>query len=268
MKIGSVYKITCLINNKCYIGITIQNPPQKRWIQHLHYDRAHYRDKLLFRAFDKHGKQNFIFDVICQTKNIDYLKELEVYFIEKYKSYVNRISPDGFSGYNMTLGGDGVFGLKFSPEAKDRCSKAQTLRHEKNPELFQNLIKKWQKAGRNKKTNEKRSLSLKKYFQKGHKTWSYGHNLSKKHRNKTSQTMKMNKIKPSDLAHQKSAEVCAKNWEVISPSGEKFIIKNLRKFCLERNLSPQNLWKVSKNLISHSQGWKCKLLASEKKEPT
>lgn len=56
-----IYKITNLINGKSYIGQT--NDYKRRFREHR---EKNYKesDKLLYKAFDKYGIENFSFEVI------------------------------------------------------------------------------------------------------------------------------------------------------------------------------------------------------------
>lgn len=94
----SIYKITNKINNKCYIGQT--NNVKRRFAEHLHWD-APYRQreeghKVLYRAFEKYGIENFSFQVL-ETDILNY-DEREQYWIKYYDSLVP-------NGYNITPGG-------------------------------------------------------------------------------------------------------------------------------------------------------------------
>jgi len=93
-----IYKATNSVNNKIYVGKTI-NSLEKRMNEHL---GAAFNDnsKLYFhRALRKHGKENFIWEIIYECKNEDELNEKEKFFIKKFDS-LNY-------GYNLTKGGDG-----------------------------------------------------------------------------------------------------------------------------------------------------------------
>lgn len=57
----------------------------------------------------------------------------------------------------------------------------------------------------------------------------------------------------------KAIEKNTRNWLVISPDGEKTIIKNLTIFCKNNDLNPSKMYAVAKgneNRIQH-KGWKC-----------
>ena len=94
-----IYCFTNLINNKQYIGSTI-NDPQRRYSQHLYNARHLEAEKNkypLYQAINKYGIENFKFEVLlskdCSEEEI---REIERDYIIKY----NTLSP---CGYNQTL---------------------------------------------------------------------------------------------------------------------------------------------------------------------
>lgn len=93
---GIIYKITNNINNKVYIGKTLETL-EKRWKQHQK-DYLRFSDRPLYRAINKYGIENFTIEIIEQP-SIEILSERECYWIEYYNSF--------HFGYNATLGGDG-----------------------------------------------------------------------------------------------------------------------------------------------------------------
>jgi group I intron endonuclease len=94
---GFIYKITNAINNKIYIGQTIQSI-NKRFKNHLF---ACYHEKMpLHRAIRKYGKDKFNIEIIDFAMNSEELNKKEIFYIEKLNTIKN--------GYNVDLGG-GVF---------------------------------------------------------------------------------------------------------------------------------------------------------------
>ena len=95
-----IYKITNLINNKCYIGQTIKTAEQ-RWKEHQnHAFGSHPNDqnKSLYRAIRKYGLENFTFEVLQDNiETFEKLDKAEIYWIDYYNSFVK--------GYNETFGG-------------------------------------------------------------------------------------------------------------------------------------------------------------------
>lgn len=101
-----IYKIQNKINNKVYIGQSINI--ETRWRHHKSYplSSSHYP---IYRAFNKYGLENFDFSII-ELCSVNELNEKEIYYIKKYNSY--------YKGYNQTTGGSGNsnFSLKLSNE--------------------------------------------------------------------------------------------------------------------------------------------------------
>ena len=95
-----IYKITNLINNKCYIGQTIKTAEQ-RWKEHQsHAFGSHLNDqnKTLYKAIRKYGLENFTFEVLQDNiETFEKLDKAEIYWIDYYNSFVK--------GYNETFGG-------------------------------------------------------------------------------------------------------------------------------------------------------------------
>lgn len=65
-----IYKITNLINNKVYIGQSERLTERER--EHFYYlGRGEHYNEHLQKAFSKYGKDNFIFEVIEETDDLD-----------------------------------------------------------------------------------------------------------------------------------------------------------------------------------------------------
>lgn len=82
-----------------YIGVTVD--PKKRWRSHCRPAKS--TRLLLKNAIMKHGKENFDFEVLCQSTQ-EYCYEMESKLISGY----NTQSPNG---YNLSGGGMGSLGL-------------------------------------------------------------------------------------------------------------------------------------------------------------
>lgn len=114
-----IYKYTNVINNKVYIGQTINIRRRKR----EHVLDSSKKDKTKFHnAINKYGIENFLFEIICICFCDDEANKMEQYFISKYNSFC--------FGYNMTIGGNNYsgklhpsYGKKHKEETKIMMSK-------------------------------------------------------------------------------------------------------------------------------------------------
>ena len=100
-----IYKITNTINNKIYIGQSINI--QERIAEHkrlaLNKEFLNKFQYPLYLALNKYGIDNFKFEIImeCSEEQLNYWEQ---YWIEKLNTYIN--NPNS-QGYNLTRGGDG-----------------------------------------------------------------------------------------------------------------------------------------------------------------
>ena len=93
---GYIYKITNLINGRCYIGQTTQTI-NKRFSEHKRNRKYSYFQHLnLYKAFNKYGIENFKIEEIKKV-SLENIDAEEIKAIAYYDSFNQ--------GYNMTLGG-------------------------------------------------------------------------------------------------------------------------------------------------------------------
>ena len=153
-----IYKIENLINHKVYIGQSIDI--ERRFRNHINNEASPH----LKRAFEKYGIENFSFEIIKETKDLDYW---EIFLIQLYRA------TDKIYGYNSDFGGNARKvcseehkqkiskanrGRKFTNEHKEKLSKAKKGR----PSTFK---------GKKMTEESRRKSSLSHKGQKPHK-WS------------------------------------------------------------------------------------------------
>jgi group I intron endonuclease len=116
MRKSYIYKITNIINNKIYVGQSIN--PKRRWYHHRwcarNPEKSTENNTILYNAMRKHGEENFKFEIIEETELIN-INDREIYWIKE----LNTLSTNG---YNMTAGGQGS--NEMSIEAREKISKA------------------------------------------------------------------------------------------------------------------------------------------------
>jgi len=112
--ISGIYCIQNNINKKMYIGKS--ENIHRRLLEHFrHLNRGTSGSTYLQHAWNKYGQENF--DVyLIEVCGQEIIEEMERYYIKKYNT-----NNDSF-GYNLTDGGDGISGYRWSDEARERRS--------------------------------------------------------------------------------------------------------------------------------------------------
>lgn len=184
---GYIYKIVNKINNKVYIGQTVNK--DLRWKQHIRNDGKN-PNLLIGKAFNKYGIENFEYIIIEECENCN-MSEREKYWIKHYDSYN--------SGYNMTIGGEALFGENnpfygktHTIETKEKLSLLASQRiGNKNPfygkhhsEETLELMRKVHKGVKPSEETKKKMSEA----QKGEKNHFYGKHHSKETKKKLSET--------------------------------------------------------------------------------
>lgn len=128
----TIYMHKNKLNNKVYIGQTIQNPPAKRWKNGKAYKPCTY----FYRAIQEYGWDNFE-HIILVSKEMDteQANELENYYINFYESR----NPD--KGYNINAGGY----QSISPLAEEKAVEWMKSHPEFGLARAQDMLN-WQKA--------------------------------------------------------------------------------------------------------------------------
>jgi group I intron endonuclease len=131
-KMGYIYKITNKISKKCYIGITKEDTPEKRWNAHIHTLKNNKGCPALKDAIKSYGVENFKFEVLIICFDED-LYTFESEYIKKYNSMVP-------NGYNILPGGQcggGFKGKKHKKESIDKMVEGVKKFREANPDHFE-----------------------------------------------------------------------------------------------------------------------------------
>ena len=113
-----IYKVTNLVNNKIYVGKTI-NTLRYRKTTHQSDAKNRKHNCIFHKAIRKYGEENFVWEIIDEVLFAESLIELEKYYIKKFESKMP-------SGYNMTDGGEGTTGRIITNEFREKLRKANT----------------------------------------------------------------------------------------------------------------------------------------------
>lgn len=112
---GVIYLMRNEVNQKCYIGQTIQDP-NRRFMCHIWEAERNELDTKLNRAIIKYGRNSFSFHQLIEC-NVEMLNTYEIALIRKYNSYEN--------GYNSTIGGQSNGSGSRSDETKEKIRQFQ-----------------------------------------------------------------------------------------------------------------------------------------------
>lgn len=161
-----IYKIINIVNNKFYIGSSINI--EQRWKTHKkELKRGVHHSRHLQNAWNKYGQENFIIEIIEEIVNLEFL-------LIKEQAYIDDKKPH----YNVLLNVDGTKRI-FTPEARQKMS----------------LAKKGKKLSDEHKQKIKSSNS-------GINNYMYGRKHSIQTKNKISQKLKNRKRKPFTDEHK------------------------------------------------------------------
>lgn len=120
-----VYKITCLVNGKVYVGQTSETM-ERRFKRHMGYQKYEH-DTKFYRAILKYGTDNFVIEQIDAAETQEELDDKEMYWINYYDSVNN--------GYNTR-------------SSKGKCG-GDTLTHHPNREVISQKIRESKLGDRN-----------------------------------------------------------------------------------------------------------------------
>lgn len=118
-----VYKHTCLISGKCYVGITVKTM-KARWAEHCS-DASRNKKRKFFAAINKYGKDNWIHEVLFESDNEQIILDKEIEFIDLFDSVKN--------GYNTSKDRFRT-GIRHSPESIEKMKLAQKSAHARRRE--------------------------------------------------------------------------------------------------------------------------------------
>lgn len=277
---SGIYRITCTINQKIYIGSAINL--RKRFSQHLSdFHKKTHHNTILQRAWDKHGDGTFTFEIIEFT-SIPLLIEREQYWIDTLKPTFN-INPTAGSCYGRKFSPETLekmrqskLGKRPTPESIEKQRRNQTGRivSEETRAKIGNANR--GKPGKSPSKETRAKLSAASKGKTRRPEWGknisqskLGHPVSEESRERmrlahlgTNRSPEaIEKGRQSMTGHTYDTEVYAsrrKTFILTNPDGAEYVINDLRKFCKEHNLNYSCLIQVAKGNANHHKGWKAR----------
>ena len=124
---SGIYKITCLINNKIYIGSAFSLSNRMSTHKYTLKNKKH-KNKHLQNAWDLYGEESFLFEILEIIEDKTTIIEKEQYYLDLYKSYNKEI------GFNRAKIAGNTAGIVPSLETRQKQSEAAKKR-EHRPKL-------------------------------------------------------------------------------------------------------------------------------------
>ena len=226
-----IYKATNKLDGKCYIGQSTFDL-DKRKSEHLKGSQRQRPRYYIHRAIKKYGMDSFDWEVIAECKTRDEMNKTEMKFIDKY----NSLTPNGYNCVMMAFGGD-MFS-QFSETKRERIRKR----------ISEGTIKGI-------------AASDKSWSHPGKENSMYG----RKHSPESIEKMKRNR-KGLTAGEKNPSAKNAGTYKVFFPNGEIKIVKNIRSFCRENNLSHSPFYQMcnGKQTVKY-KGWWCERIMMDKK---
>lgn len=228
MSFGIIYKVTNKINGKVYIGQTVQKLRRRR--------KKHISEALLNKnsyhfhgAIRKHGKSNFVWEVLEKCYSQEELNNRETYYIDEYDS-VNL-------GYNMRSFGEAQSGWNHSEETKALLSEKVKIRLATKG--HPNKGRKWSKEVRERMGESHR-----------------GRKQSKQQREKHSICMSGSGNPMYGMSGALAPS--SKKYIVTFPDGKEQIVHGLHSFCLENGLNSSCMVRCAKGFYKQHKKYKCR----------
>jgi len=242
VKFGVIYKVTNIINGKCYVGQT-RNTINRRKAQHK-YKSENGSKGLLHKALREFGWINFKWEIIDTCISEDLLNECEVRHIKR----LDTLKPNG---YNMTLNKYGFLGTDLSGKNNPRYNDHRTY-EEIHGKKKADIIKK----------------KLKDTFTKERRE-EIGKVTTKRLLTNNPMNNEASRKKLSETRTGGNNPAAIYEWTFILPSGKTYHTDCLREFCRETGFKRYILTKIAKvdNYKPREkfyQGWKCIKTVKEK----
>jgi group I intron endonuclease len=254
-KICGIYKITCIITNKYYIGSSINIIT--RWNSHKNdlKNNKHHSYKIQ-KTWNKYGEKNFIFEII---EECDPVKEI---ILEREQFYIDYMNPF----FNICKIAGNVMGVKRTPET---CKKISDARKGENNPYFG---KKHKKETIQKMSNAKKGENNHNFGKTGEKSHNFG--LTRTPEIKIKMRIAMKGKKRSQEACKNISESkkgdkhpqfgkfgefnpTSKIYKVTRPDGLSDIITGFNQYCIDHNLNISNMSRVANGKQKHHKGYKC-----------
>lgn len=248
---AGIYKFKCIINNKIYIGKSINIRDRINSHRYTLSETKKRKRGYFESAIKKHGWHSFEFEILeivedfDKHKDNDDLLKREAYYIELFDS------ADPNKGYNLCKYSNDRTGVPCSEESKEKLRQANLgKKHSEETKLKMRESA----AGL---TEEKRKrqcgIPLKTETKEKLRQINLGKTLSNDHKEKIRQSHLKNPLSEDKIDSIRKRS--SKKYKMISPIGEIVEIFNMAQFCRDNKLQKTNMSQVVSGKLTQYKGW-------------
>ena len=269
-----IYRITCTITGKFYIG-SATNLRERRKEHFRSLEQKEHHNIKLQRAWDKHGRDAFTFEILELILIPELLTAREQHYFDKLK-------PFGSKGFNIAKVAGSTLGRECSPETRKKIGDANrgkpspTRGKRPSPEAIEKhrqamLGKKQTEEHKRKRAESQIGKKRSPETREKMRIAALGHVVSDETRAKIG-AKSIGRVKSAEsierisLANKErvrtSEEYASRRKKLlaIAPDGTEYIVDGTLKFAKEHGLDSSSLIKVAKGKQSHTKGWKIRYL--------
>ena len=240
--VGGIYCITCLENNKSYIGSSYDI--YGRWGEHktdLKYNR-HHSEKLQ-NSWNKYGKESFIFSIIECVLDRNILGEVEQKWLDQLDTYHKGLNCSPYAHEKD----------RWAAFEKAKCKNCIITFPDGHEENIKGLTEFCKKNNLNQGAMNRISLHQLNHYKSFHCRCS-------------NETMDIWKEKRNLIISSKppkkmpSKKRQGGKWKIIFPDLSEIIVDSLTSFCNENKLSQGNMTEVAFSKRKQHKGFRCEYL--------
>lgn len=217
--IGVIYKIKNKINNKLYIGQTVDY--KRRLWEHCRSEKS----TPLYNSIKKYGFENFEFSIIDTATTIDELNEKEILYINKYNT------RDKSVGYNIEYGGRNSIPAE---ETREKMSKSHKGVKQSEEWISKRVHKQGSDAA--KKYGKPKTEEEKKYLSENSPKFWQNKQRSEETKRKVSETKKSR-----GMSEKTVAAICKSAYKENTTTGEIIKYQSTAEASINENVNQSTI---------------------------
>lgn len=238
-----IYQIRNKVNQKIYVGSTRQKDPKTRWYTgHINFlKRGDHNNQRLQHSFNKHGEENFVFEVLeeFECDGVTCIQERE-------QAYIDKLNPE-YNIVRKVVRNEGLYELNSLTKGSDYIVT--------NTDGKETLVTNLAKFCRNNGLNTSCMGAVMRGEISNHRGWIC------RPADMSQTEFDAIKWKPSVVKSKSNPD--GLRYELIHTDGRIILVYSLRRFATENNISHSALRNVLTGKCQYAKGWRCRYEGKE-----